>query len=265
MLNWYYKYVRRGKTITEAVRTPAIPGLQFSHVRDQLIVPYLCARGISEFEKLTFERAKNAPGIRPLPAEDIAESIVVGNVRHSLCTGSRELPDTPEPAQKGLVLRPVTRTELPQAAAIWNDVVAAGDSFPGDELLSDEQAWALFEAQTVSVAATDGEEVVGVYILHPNNIGRCAHIANASYAVRSDKRGCGIGRAMVEDCIERAKACGYRGLQFNAVVSSNTAAIALYIKLEFRVIGTVTGGYRYQDGSYRDTLIMLKTWTDTTS
>jgi ribosomal protein S18 acetylase RimI-like enzyme len=263
MLNWYYKYVKLGKTVTGAVCTPAIPGLQFSHVRDQLIIPHLCATGVGEVHTLTHERAKNAPGIRPLPADEIAESIVVGDVRHSLCTGIRELPDTPEPARKGLVLRPVTRTELPQAAAIWNDVVAAGDSFPGDEVLSDEQAWALFEAQTVSVAATDGEEVMGVYILHPNNIGRCAHIANASYAVRSDKRGCGIGRALVEDCIERAKAYGYRGLQFNAVVSSNTAAIALYIKLGFRVIGTVPGGYRYQDGSYRDTLIMLKPFTNT--
>ncbi len=262
MLNWYYKYTRHGKTVTGAVCTPAIPGLRFSHVRDQLIIPHLCAAGVGEFHELTRERAKNAAGISPLPAEDIAESIVVGDVRHSLCAGTLARPKKPEPVRKGFGLRPITRGDLPQAAAIWNDVVAAGDSFPGDEILSDEQAWALFEAQTVTVTAMDGEEVVGVYILHPNNIGRCAHIANASYAVKANKRGCGIGRTMVEDCLERAKAHGFLGLQFNAVVCTNTAAIALYIKLGFRIIGTVPGGYRYQDGSYRDTLIFLKTWAN---
>lgn len=160
------------------------------------------------------------------------------------------------------MLRPVTREDLHAAAAIWNSIVAEGMSFPGDEILSDEEAWAMFEAQTATVCAVDGDALVGVYILHPNNIGRCGHIANASYAVRADKRGCGVGRALVMDCIARAKAHGFRGLQFNAVVASNTPAIALYLKLGFKIIGTVPGGYRYKDEGYRDTLIMIKTWVD---
>ena len=159
-------------------------------------------------------------------------------------------------------LRLIEKADLPQATALWNDVVAAGDSFPGDQPLSEAEAWELFCAQTETVCAVKGDEVVGVYILHPNNIGRCAHIANASYAVKAGARGQGIGRLLVEDCLERAKKDGFRGLQFNAVVASNTAAIALYLKLGFKVLGTVTGGYRDRDGHYRDTLIFLKTLVD---
>ena len=158
-----------------------------------------------------------------------------------------------------IILRPIEKNDLPQATAVWNDVVASGDSFPGDQLLSEAEAWAMFGEQTATVCAMKGTEVVGVYILHPNNIGRCAHIANASYAVKQGLRGQGIGRLLVEDCLARAKANGFRGLQFNAVVASNTAAIALYLKLGFKVLGTVTGGYRDKDGHYRDTLIFLKT------
>jgi len=157
-------------------------------------------------------------------------------------------------------LRPIKKGDLSQAAAIWNDVVAAGDSFPGDQLLSEAEAWDMFCAQTETVCAAAGGEVLGVYILHPNNIGRCAHIANASYAVKADARGQGIGRMLVEDCLMRAKENGFRGLQFNAVVVDNTAAIALYLKLGFKILGTVTGGYRDKSGCYRDTLIFLKSW-----
>ncbi len=160
----------------------------------------------------------------------------------------------------GLILKEIERKDLPQAAAIWNAVVEAGDSFPGDAILSEQQAWDMFCAQTKTVCAHSGDEVVGVYILHPNNIGRCAHIANASYAVKEGCRGMGIGRALVEDCIARAKQAGFRGLQFNAVVATNTTAIALYLKLGFAVLGTVPGGYRDKDGHYSDTLIFLKTW-----
>ncbi len=159
-------------------------------------------------------------------------------------------------------LRPIEKADLPQAAAVWNEVVTAGDSFPGDQILREAEAWEMFGAQTQTVCAVKGSEVVGVYILHPNNIGRCAHIANASYAVKAGLRGQGIGRLLVEDCLARAKENGFRGLQFNAVVASNTAAIALYLKLGFKVLGTVTGGYRDKDGHYRDTLIFLKALVD---
>ncbi len=161
-------------------------------------------------------------------------------------------------------LRSYRAEDLPAMAAIWNGVVAQADSFPGDQPLSLEEAAALFAAQTDTVVALDGGEVVGLYILHPNNIGRCSQIANASYAVREGFRGRGIGRRLVCDSLQRAKQAGFSGMQFNAVVKSNTPAIALYLKLGFTVLGTVKNGYRLADGSYTDTLIFYHDLLDET-
>lgn len=115
-------------------------------------------------------------------------------------------------------------------------------------------------SQTETVCAVIDDRVVGVYILHPNNFGRCGHILNASYAVSRSVRGQGIGRALVLDSIERAKKNGFKGLQFNAVVCTNYPAIALYLKLGFTIIGMVKNGYRKNDDIFEDTIIFLKTW-----
>ncbi len=157
-----------------------------------------------------------------------------------------------------LTLRLYREEDLPAMTEIWNGVVEQADSFPGDHPLEAGEVAAMFAAQTRTVVALDGEEVVGLYILHPNNIGRCAQIANASYAVRRNRRGGGIGRRLVTDSLERAKTCGFVGMQYNAVVKSNTPAIALYLKLGFTVLGTVKNGYRLADGSLTDTLIFYR-------
>ena len=95
-------------------------------------------------------------------------------------------------------------------------------------------------------------QIVGMYILHPNNVGRCGHICNASYAVDRTMRGHGIGRALVTDCLRRGKELGYRVLQFNAVVATNTTARKLYEKLGFQQLGTIPGGFLMPDGHYED-------------
>ncbi len=82
-----------------------------------------------------------------------------------------------------IILKPLERQHLEQAAALWNQIISQGDSFPGDEELTLEEAGAMFAAQTETVCAFEGERLAGLYILHPNNIGRCGHIANCSYAV----------------------------------------------------------------------------------
>lgn len=97
--------------------------------------------------------------------------------------------------------------------------------------------------------------VAGLYILHPNNVGRCGHIANASYAVRGDCRGEHIGEALVKDCLGQAVKAGYRVLQFNAVVAANTHARHLYERLGFTQLGTIKGGFRLgpkDGGNYVD-------------
>ena len=151
-----------------------------------------------------------------------------------------------------MILRPYKPTDLSTMVALWNEVVAEGKAFPQIEVLDLQSGRGFFAAQTRSVVAADDGEVLGLYILHPNNVGRCAHIANASYAVASHARGRGIGRALVLDSLQALRPCGFRGLQFNAVVASNAGAIHLYEDLGFIRIGTIGGGFRNGDDVFED-------------
>ena len=157
----------------------------------------------------------------------------------------------------GMRIRAYQRADVPQMRAIWNEVVRAGDAFPQfDELADDAEAEAFFESQTrTAVAVDDDGRVLGLYILHPNNIGRCSHTANTSYAVDSAARGQGVGRALVQDSLDNLVPCGFRGLQFNAVVASNVRAIRLYESMGFDRIGVIPGGFLNGEGVYEDMII----------
>ena len=140
------------------------------------------------------------------------------------------------------------------AAAIWNEVVRGGAAFPQREELTEENADSFFRSQSFTGLAEDAEtgEIVGLYILHPNNVGRCGHICNASYAVEREARGLHIGEKLVSDCLRQGRAHGFRILQFNAVVASNTHARHLYERLGFQPLGVIPGGFRMKDGHYED-------------
>ena len=127
-------------------------------------------------------------------------------------------------------------------------------AFPQEECLTLESGTAFFAEQTYCGVAedTDTGRIYGMYILHPNNVGRCGHICNASYAVDRESRGLHIGEKLVSDCLVQGKAHGYRVLQFNAVVASNVHARHLYERLGFKQLGTIPGGFRMIDGSYED-------------
>ena len=119
---------------------------------------------------------------------------------------------------------------------------------------TEETGDAFFKEQTYTGIAvnTDNNEIVGLYILHPNNVGRCGHICNASYAVRRDLRGEHIGEKLVLDCLAQAKVKGFRIMQFNAVVANNTHALHLYERIGFTRLGVIPQGFRMPDGHYED-------------
>ena len=154
-----------------------------------------------------------------------------------------------------LEFRKYSDSDLVAMQRIWNEVVCAGDAFPGEQPLSLQECRDYFAAQTLTTLAVLGGRVAGLYILHPNNIGRAAHIANASYAVDSAARGQHVGEGLVRHSLGQLAACGFTALQFNAVVATNAAAIALYKKLGFAQIGTVPGGFRLPGGTYCDSYI----------
>ncbi len=142
--------------------------------------------------------------------------------------------------------------DVPAMIAIWNEVVEDGIAFPQEEPLDLDGGTAFFAEQSCCGVALEAGEVLGLYILHPNNVGRCGHIANASYAVASSARGRSVGRALVTDCLAQGRAHGFRVLQFNAVVASNAPARHLYESLGFVQLGTIPGGFRMPDGTYAD-------------
>lgn len=138
------------------------------------------------------------------------------------------------------------------AINIWNEIVREGIAFPQEDELDEISGDEFFRAQSFTGLAVDGDDVLALYILHPNNVGRCAHICNASYAVRSDLRGRHIGEFIVKDCIAKARELGFRILQFNAVVATNIHARHLYQRLGFKELGIIPGGFRMPDGSFAD-------------
>ena len=151
-----------------------------------------------------------------------------------------------------ITIRPYRPEDLEAMLSIWNDVVQEGTEFPQMDLLNQQNGPQFFDSQTLTAVAERHGSILGLYILHPNNVGRCGHICNASFAVRRTARGNHVGEAMVQDCLEQAKGLGFRLIQFNAVVENNVAAIKLYEKLGFTRIGKVPGGFLLNDGSFAD-------------
>lgn len=153
-----------------------------------------------------------------------------------------------------ILIREFTVSDISEASAIWNDVVSDGIAFPQLDLLDEKTGNDFFMQQSFTGIAYDTEDnkIMGLYILHPNNVGRCGHICNASYAVEKNMRGHHIGEALVSHCMTKARELGFKILQFNAVVSTNFAALSLYKKLGFTRLGVIPGGFLMKDGHYED-------------
>ena len=155
-----------------------------------------------------------------------------------------------------VTIRAFERGDAARAAEIWNQVVEDGVAFPQTQPLTERESAAFFEEQSYTGVAVDGAgRLLGLYILHPNNVGRCGHICNASYAVRRDARGRHIGERLVRHCLDKAGELGFGIMQFNAVVASNTAALALYEKLGFLRLGVIPKGFLLKDGRHEDIVL----------
>jgi len=147
--------------------------------------------------------------------------------------------------------------------AIWNifhQVVAAGDTYALDPNISREDALAYwFAAGTHTyVAEQPAIGVAGTYILRPNQSGGGSHVANAGFMVSADARGQGLGREMAEHCLSEARRLGFRAMQFNYVISTNTAAIRLWQDLGFEIVGTLASAFRHPDKGYVDVYVMYR-------
>ncbi len=151
-----------------------------------------------------------------------------------------------------MIIREYAEKDIGQMINIWNDVVEEGTAFPQEDALDEASGKEFFESQSYTGVAENDGQIVGLYILHPNNVGRCGHICNASYAVNAKCRGQHIGEKLVVDCLKKAREHGFKVLQFNAVVESNIHARHLYERLGFVQLGTIPEGFRMKDGHYEN-------------
>ena len=148
--------------------------------------------------------------------------------------------------------------DWPAVWAMWHDIAASADTYdyPPDSTESDgREFWLLPSPAETWVGVVDGE-VLGTYHVSPNRVGNGDHVANGSYMVASAARGRGVGRALVEHSLVRARELGYSAMQFNAVVVTNASAVRLYRSLGFIIVGTIPNGFRHRELGMVDFHIM---------
>jgi ribosomal protein S18 acetylase RimI-like enzyme len=143
---------------------------------------------------------------------------------------------------------------------IFHAVAAGGDTyvFEPETPRDDALAYWFHPGTRTYVAESDGR-VVGCYLLRPNRPGLGSHISNAAFMVRPSARGLGVGRAMGEHCLDEARRLGYRAMQFNFVVSTNEAAVKLWERLGFTIVGTLPGAFRHRTHGFVDAYVMFRT------
>ena len=157
-------------------------------------------------------------------------------------------------------IREATEQDWPLIYPFWAQIVEAGETYAYPEGLSEAEAAALWLERPpgLTVVAVDGHDVLGSAKMGPNRPGRGAHIATASFMVDPASRGRGVGRALGEYVVGWARAAGYHGIQFNAVVQINEVAMQLWRDLGFELIGTVPEAFEHRTNGRVGLNIMYK-------
>ncbi|RZQ66040.1 GNAT family N-acetyltransferase [Amycolatopsis suaedae] len=144
-------------------------------------------------------------------------------------------------------IREFTGTDWPDVWPIVREIVRAGETYTYDPGMTEDQArdtW-IETPPGRTVVALDGGRLVGTAKMGTNRPGPGAHVATASFMVAADARGRGVGAALCAHALDWARGAGYAGMQFNAVAASNTAAVRIYERLGFSIVGTVPGAFAH--------------------
>ena len=156
-------------------------------------------------------------------------------------------------------IRQATAVDSDAIWDIFHSVVVTGDTYTFDPDISREEAHAywLHPSNWCYVAEREGN-VVGTYILRPNQSGPGSHVANAAFMVSLGARGLGVGRKMGEHALSEAGRLGFLAMQFNFVVSTNEPAVNLWQQLGFEIVGTLPGVFRHPEKGSVDAYVMFR-------
>lgn len=165
----------------------------------------------------------------------------------------------PQQRDDRLTIRSATDADADEIWDIFQAVVSRGDTYAFDPSISREEALAYWLHPTPCTFVAENEKrICGTYILRPNQPGGGAHVANAAFMVAPGAQRRGVGRAMAEHCLKEATLMGFRAMQFNFVISTNEAAIALWQSLGFRTVGTLPKAFRHPDHGFVDVYVMFR-------
>lgn len=160
-----------------------------------------------------------------------------------------------------MLIRDAEAVDWPSIWPFLRDIVAAGDTYTWPRDVTEEQArsmWMLEPPGRTVVAVAEDGTVLGSVKMNPNHLGPASHISSASFMVDPAYSGRGVGRALGEHVLDLARAEGYRAMQFNAVVETNTRAVALWRALGFEVLATLPEGFHHPSGRYVGLHIMYR-------
>lgn len=155
-----------------------------------------------------------------------------------------------------MIIREATERDYNAVWNVFEAVIQQGETYAYEVVSQTDLSSLWFAPGMKTYVAVESNQVLGTYILKPNQPGRGNHIANASYLVKAASRGKGIGDTLCKHSIQTARELGYEGIQFNLVVSSNTAAVALWERNGFQILGTIPRGFRHKKLGLIDAHIM---------
>ncbi len=148
-----------------------------------------------------------------------------------------------------MLIRDAVAADWPAIWRFMRPILAAGETFSWDRDTTEDDArrmWLRAPPGATLVAVDDATgRVTGTATLGPNHGGPAAHVANASFMVDPACARRGVGRALGEHALARARREGFRAMQFNAVVETNTRAVALWRSLGFTILATVPEAFRH--------------------
>ena len=162
-----------------------------------------------------------------------------------------------------LSIRKAIESDYDQVWEIFSKIIETGDTYvfnPNTQKKDLKKHWFAENMETYVIEEND--QILGTYMIKPNQIDLGNHIANCGYMVSPNVQGKGIGKKLCEHSLQIAKENGFVGIQFNIVVSTNTGAVELWKKFGFEIIGTTPNGFRHAKHGLVDTFIMYKSLKD---